>query len=65
METEEGSLWTSFNAHTLGGARETLSLLRWSCVSKDENLCLDDLVADPALWIIVWLGAETGLVCFL
>ena len=26
------------------GARETLSLLRWSCVSKHENLCLDDLV---------------------
>ena len=45
---------------------KTLSVLRLrdSGVSRDrdENMCSGKSCADLALWIIVWLGAETGLV---
>ena len=64
METQEGSLWASFSSKSLGSHKDAVLAVLVMCLEGREYV-LRQSCADLALWMIVWLGAETGLVFYL
>ena len=63
VETQEGSQRASFSSKTLGLTRDAVLAALVMCLEGREYV-LRQSCADLALWIIVWLGAETGLLFF-
>ena len=63
VETQEGSLWASFSSKSLVSHKDAVLAVLVMCLEGREYV-LRQSCADLALWIIVWLGAETGLLFF-
>ena len=64
METQEGSVKGLRSAQRLWGLTRDAVLAALVMCLEGREYVLRQSCADLALWIIVWLGAETGLLFF-